>query len=334
MRLLTLVGLLAGLILTGYLISLHDVDAVWTSLVAVGWGFVLICLLLMLNIVVDAQCFRLIFPPAAMPSYWRVVWGTFVSRAVNTLLPMAAVGGELVKARIVIQGGSPGVLVGAATVVDKTVQAASLSLWGLFGLAVLLASGAEGGIVRGAALAVIGLGLGAAGFVLVQRTGALASFARRVQILFGRRAGARVARFVDIASCSDEALKDTYRRPWRFVAAVLLMTVSRVFTVLEVWLVARLIGLPIDFLDALMLESLTSAIRGAIFVVPVGIGVQESAFVLLGALFGWPAEAMLAISLATRGREIVLAIPGLIGWQIAESRILFRRVKRPRAAEG
>jgi hypothetical protein len=80
-----------GLILTGYLISLHDVDAVWTSLVAVGWGFALICLLLMLNIVVDAQCFRLIFPPAVMPSHWRVVWGSFVSRAVNTLLPMAAV---------------------------------------------------------------------------------------------------------------------------------------------------------------------------------------------------------------------------------------------------
>ncbi len=105
-----------------------------------------------------------------------------------------------------IQGGSSGVLVGAATVVDKTVQAASLSLWGLFGLAVLLASGAEGGIVRGAAIAVIGLGLGATGFVLVQRMGVLASFARRVQVLFGRRAGARVARFVDIASRSDEAL--------------------------------------------------------------------------------------------------------------------------------
>lgn len=334
MRLLTLIGLVAGLVLTGYLISLHDVEAVWTSLLAVGWGFLAICLLLMLNIVVDAQCFRLIFPPAAMPSYWRVVWATFVSRAVNTLLPMAAVGGELVKARIVIQGGSSGVLVGAATVVDKTVQAASLSLWGLFGLAILLASGAEGGIVRGAAIAVIALALGAAGFVIVQRTGVLAASARRVQVLFGSRAGARVARFVDIASRSDEALKDTYRRPWRFVAAVLLMTVSRVFTVLEVWLVAWLIGLPIDFLDALMLESLTGAIRGAIFVVPVGIGVQESAFVLLGALFGWPAEAMLAISLATRGREIALAIPGLIGWQILESRALVRRLKRARAAEG
>jgi hypothetical protein len=114
------------------------------------------------------------------------------------------------------------------------------------------------------------------------------------------------------------------------------MTVSRVFTLLEVWVVTRLIGLPIDFLDALMLESLTGAIRGAIFVVPVGIGVQESAFVLLGALFGWPAEAMLAISLATRGRGSRSPFPvssagrsSRAGPLSADSGGLARRTARP-----
>ena len=152
MRFLTLVGLFAGLALTGYLISLHDLGAIWGSLATMGWGFLLLPLVYLPTIGIDSQCFRLIFPPDRKPPYWWVVWGTFVARGVNTLLPVATLGGEVVKARILIQGGSPGVLVGAGVVVDKTVQTVSLGLWGLIGLGALFLLEAEGGIARGAAI--------------------------------------------------------------------------------------------------------------------------------------------------------------------------------------
>lgn len=333
MRLLTLLGLLVGLALTGYLISRHNLGALWASFAALGWGFLLLPLVYLPNIGVDSQCLRMVFPPDRKPRYRRAVWGTFVARAVNTLLPVASVGGEVVKARILVQGGTPGVLVGAGVVVDKTVQTVSLGLWGLIGLGSLVLLEASGGIVQGAAVATFGLGAGAAGFILVQRAGALGSLSRGLQSMLGRRLGERMAGLVDIASRSDEALKDSYRRPWRFVAAILLMTAARTFLAVEVWLVANLIGLPLDFLEALMLKSLTGAIRGAIFVVPSGIGIQESGFVLLGAMFGWPAEAMLAISLATRGREIAFGVAGLVGWQLAEGHTIDRRLRRSSTAE-
>ena len=74
-----------------------------------------------------------------------------------------------------------------------------------------------------------------------------------------------------------------------------------------------------------MLKSLTGALRGAAFVVPSGWGVQEAGYVVLGGLIGLSPELMLAVSLATRARELLIGVPGLIAWQVAEGRWLWRR---------
>ena len=74
-----------------------------------------------------------------------------------------------------------------------------------------------------------------------------------------------------------------------------------------------------------MLKSLTGALRGAAFVVPGGWGIQEGGYVVLGALIGLTPEFMLALSLATRAREVLMALPGLLAWQHAEGRWLWRR---------
>jgi uncharacterized membrane protein YbhN (UPF0104 family) len=68
------------------------------------------------------------------------------------------------------------------------------------------------------------------------------------------------------------------------------------------------------------IESLLFAIRNAAFVMPGGLGVQEGAYVLIGPLFGLPAEAALALSLLKRARDIVIAVPALIIWQLMEQR--------------
>jgi hypothetical protein len=47
---------------------------------------------------------------------------------------------------------------------------------------------------------------------------------------------------------------------------------------------------------------------------------QEGAYVLLGNLVGVPADIALALSLASRAREIMLGVPALLSWQLIESR--------------
>jgi uncharacterized membrane protein YbhN (UPF0104 family) len=54
--------------------------------------------------------------------------------------------------------------------------------------------------------------------------------------------------------------------------------------------------------------------------VPVGLGVQEGAYALLGPLFGLPAEAALALSLIKRTRNISIGVPMLLSWQFVEIR--------------
>ena len=64
--------------------------------------------------------------------------------------------------------------------------------------------------------------------------------------------------------------------------------------------------------DALLLESLGQAIRGAAFAIPGALGVQEGGYLLLAPLRRACApDAALALSFAKRAREILLGVPGL-----------------------
>ena len=80
----------------------------------------------------------------------------------------------------------------------------------------------------------------------------------------------------------------------------------------EVWLAAYYSDFRSDILEAIMLKSLSSTLSDAAFVIPNSYGVQEGAFIVLGALVGLGPEPALATSLAIRIREILIDVPGLI----------------------
>jgi uncharacterized membrane protein YbhN (UPF0104 family) len=91
----------------------------------------------------------------------------------------------------------------------------------------------------------------------------------------------------------------------------------------EVWLILRLLGSAVSWSDALMLESLGQAIRGAAFAIPGALGVQEGGYLLLAPLVGLRPDVALALSLAKRARELLLGIPGLLYLYFSER--AFRR---------
>ena len=76
-----------------------------------------------------------------------------------------------------------------------------------------------------------------------------------------------------------------------------------------------------------MLESLGQAIRAAAFAVPGALGVQEGGYLLLAPLAALRPDVALALSLAKRARELLLAVPGLIYLHVAEN--AFRRRAKP-----
>jgi uncharacterized membrane protein YbhN (UPF0104 family) len=90
------------------------------------------------------------------------------------------------------------------------------------------------------------------------------------------------------------------------------------------------LGQPVDMIDALILESLSSGVRAAAFMFPAGLGALEGGLVMFGALLGLPAETALAISLTKRVRELALGLPGLCVWHWIEGHHLLRRSEQRR----
>ncbi|EQD77254.1 hypothetical protein B1B_01163, partial [mine drainage metagenome] len=83
---------------------------------------------------------------------------------------------------------------------------------------------------------------------------------------------------------------------------------------LGIWYILILMHSPVSFIFALLLQGLGRATRSYGFLVPSGWGLQEGVFALLAPLAGLTPALGLALSLITRLRDILFALPFLISW--------------------
>jgi len=117
-------------------------------------------------------------------------------------------------------------------------------------------------------------------------------------------------------------LREIYRDRGRLVASTLWRFAGWAAGTGEIWLTMYFLGHPITLAEALILESLVVAVRGAAFMVPGALGVQEGGMVLFAVVLGLGPELGLAVSLVKRVRELALGVPGLLAWQWAEGKRL------------
>jgi hypothetical protein len=76
----------------------------------------------------------------------------------------------------------------------------------------------------------------------------------------------------------------------------------------------------------LVIESLLYGVRTVAFAIPNAVGVQEGAYVLIGATFGLTPEMALALSLMKRARDLVIGLPALGVWQAVEGGRIWRHI--------
>ena len=96
----------------------------------------------------------------------------------------------------------------------------------------------------------------------------------------------------------------------RMTASVLLHYLDWLIGIGEVLVVLSFMGHPVSLADAVLIESLMHAVRGAAFAVPGALGAQEGGLIVLCAIFGVPPEPALALSLVKRLPDLVLGVPG------------------------
>ena len=116
-----------------------------------------------------------------------------------------------------------------------------------------------------------------------------------------------------------------YEHRGRVLAATAIHLGAWFLGALQVWVAAALLGRPIAAGTALALASVAYAARGALFIVPMGAGIREAGFVLVGAVLGIGEAAAIAFSLVLRARDVLLGAPAVLLWSAAELRQLRRR---------
>jgi len=328
MKIKSLIGLFIGITLIGLLVAWQGLEAVSQQFAVGGWSILLVCFFAIPSFYLSGEAWRCLFPREHRPPMAQTFLASSMGAAINILLPVASIGGEVAKARVLTLWSHSGTHAVSTIVVDKTAQAIVILIWGITGTVMLATLVNEPAIVNGAIIGAVLLALGIAGFIFVQHSGSMSFLAR-----FGAKIGGteKWRGIVDDADAVDESIREIYRRPHSVLAACALRLAIRIILVGEVVLAGHLLGFPIDFGEALMLKGLVIALRGLSFAIPAGLGIQEGGYVAIGALIGLPPDLMIATSLITRVREILPSIPFLFLWQHTEGKALWRKHQKAEA---
>ena len=316
-------GLLAAILLIGY----HGFLAVSDLLLAVGWGMVVVSAYHLVPVTFSSLAWRRV-----LRNTWRrplavFIWARLVREAVGSLLPVMQVGGELVGARILTFRGAAAGIAGASVVVDLTLEAIAQFFFTLLGLVLLVLIGGSEQTVRWIAAGLVVAALALGGFVLAQRKGMFKLVEAFIEKIADKWVWLSLGKIGNV----HETIQKLYSEHRALAAAGVTHLFSWIISAGEVWLALYFMGSPVSFLEALILESLSYAVKSAAFVVPGQLGVQEGAYMLLGQMLGLTPETGLALSLVKRVRVLLLGIPALLGWQAQESGRLWLRAKRSKS---
>ena len=294
-------------------------------MLVLGWWLAPISLYHLVPLSLDALSWRQLLPASSRPGFLGAVWIRWIRESINSLLPVAGVGGDVAGARLANKRGVPGAQAAASMVVDITVGTGTQLIFVLAGVALLAARSndqAAGVVARALMIGVAVFAAAIAAFVLIQHNSMFGLFAKLARRIAPEK---WLSAFSGRAPEIDGAVVAIYRRRPVILRAGLLRLAGWAAGAGEIWLVMYFLGRPFSPTDAFVLESLGSGVRAAAFIVPGALGVFEGGIVVFGALFGLPADMALAISLSKRVRELALGLPGLVAWQWAEGRRLFGR---------
>lgn len=256
---------------------------------------------------------------AAHPGLGRWFGIRVIRESVNGLLPVAQLGGNVVGIRLLMQRGVSGTDATAGTTIDVTIEAASQLLFTLLGIVVLaLITPSEVSPWRTpwvqASVALMALALVA--FLVLQHSAGL----RLIEWVAGPLTRIFPRFSLEVVRRLFAALHARQRQPGMLAKATILHLLAWLVGVGETWIALHAMGHPGGLAEALVIESLTVAVRGAAFAVPGGLGVQEAGFILIGALFDLPPDQAIALSMLKRLRELAFGLPGLLAWQWVEMR--------------
>ena len=318
MKRLGRVAALVGLLVSLWLVWRNNPGAVLALMRAAGAGLVLAGLAHVLPMLANARDWQTLIRGTRRPNLAGMLHLVWIRESVNSMLPVARIGGEIVSFRLMWRRGMRASTATASLIVDMQLTLISQLLFTMFGIGFLLAHAASNalrvagdlawGVVAFAPLLVL--------FALVQH----ASPFERLTRLLNRITSGQLTALVGQSAQIDQGIKLIWRRRGVVLRYLFFWQPLQCFaTALEIWLALRFLGARVTFTEAVVIESLIQAVSSAAFFVPSALGVQEGGFILIGGALGLDPAICLALAGARRIRDLLIFVPGLFAWQVAES---------------
>ena len=309
-----LLPLLLGFAVLWAVLSQFDLPVVMASFARAGMGgFVLIVLAgLVAEFVLSLGIWPLL--PRPMP-LWVIAASRQLRDSSADVLPITQLGGVAFAARAFVLAGMGASEASAAVIADLTAETFAQGLYVLLGVTASLSLLHSSQILSPYVGAMLGgalfLSFGAIGFALFQLGGS--HWAGRIgERLFPTQKGSmRIFR---------DTIHAIYRRHGRMTLSILLQLAGWVASGLWLWVMLQAMGLRTGLWTAIAIQALVEGLRSATVFIPASVGVQEAGYAVLAPVFGLTPEIGIAVSLLRRARDLVIAVPVLLLWQIIETR--------------
>lgn len=239
----------------------------------------------------------------------------WVREGVSEIAGFLPLSGEVAGARVLTSRGVRPAMAAALTVVDVTAEVIAQFFFSLIGVSLWLWRHPSAEVAR---WGLIGLAISVpvlAALFLVQRSVLM----RFIETLPSRLLP-KIWQAPDLEAGVHAAISSIYSNRRVVVRAVGIHLAAWLISTGEAALALALLGHPLPLADVVAMESLIFAVRSAAFLIPGAVGVQEGGYVLVGAALGLAPDVALAVSLLKRGRELLLGLPALFAWHMAEER--------------
>ena len=265
-------------------------------------------------------------PGAKLKDWFVLYYARLVRDASGELLPFSSLGGFVFGARAAILGGVEPAAAISTTAADVTAE--FIGQLGFTAVGIALLAQQPGAKVENQELltsSVLGLAAGVVAAILFV-------FAQRWASGPIERA---VARWAPSALAHTSAviaqLHSLYRKPARVTISSVLHLAAWLLGAVGVWAGLWMAGLHMSMRTIVGVESLVYVVRTITFATPMGLGVIEGGYVVVGHLFGLPPDFALALSLIKRLRDIAIGLPALGVWQVLEGRRAMVSPRKPPA---
>jgi putative membrane protein len=307
-----------GLALLLTLVIRSDLAAMLQALGLAGWGLLWLVPYRTLFFLLYAMGWLKLlrtYDPLRRAGFGYLLWVTTVREAIDRLLPVASIGGGIAAVRLMRWRGLPAAAVGATIVVEVLLTLIVSYLFTVVGVLLLIERSAIDPNYPHVLLALaISVPVPVVTALLLRYGSVFGRLEGLLRPLVGESA------MSEGAASLDREVRACLRRGWTLLVAGALQFAALISGSFEIWLALRLFGHPVSASAALILESMTQALRHLAFVIPAGVGVQEAGLVVFGHALGISSELALAVSMAKRIREVLCGLPALLSWQWLEAR--------------